>query len=109
MESWIPDFESFIQSDEAPLSASMAYQRVMKRHYDKMTHCEPKAMNGDHDHNEIDSDDEELMALVGLKGGDEYDEDDALFKQLHKGIDFNWGTDPKVSIRAFFCLHIFYI
>jgi hypothetical protein len=95
--NWRQEFETFINSAECPVSAKVGYQRVMRRYIDKMTQYEPKATPADHSNNPIEPDDDELMALVGLKGHDDtYDEEEALYKQMHRGLNHNWGEEPKV-------------
>ena len=100
-ESWRSEFESFINSDDAPLSAKMAYVRVMRRFVDKMQYYDAKAADGDHSGNDVSEEDQTLMALVGLKGNDDdYNEDDMLFQQLERGKDYSWDKPPIVSIKA---------
>jgi hypothetical protein len=99
--AWRDEFDCFINSSDCPLSAKMSYLRVMRRYIDKMTHYEPKAQDGDHSQNTVSADDEELMLLVGLKNGDEYDADDALFKSMERGLDHDWSRPPQVFIRVF--------
>jgi hypothetical protein len=101
--NWQDEFERFINSPECPVSAKMSYQRVFRRYIDKMTNYEPKAQEGDHTGNVVAEDDEELMLLVGLKNGDEYDFDDALFQQLDKGLSFEWDKPAKVLSRCGGC------
>lgn len=96
---WINAFENFIHSPDAPKCAQLTYQRVMQRYVDKMTHYEAKAHTVDHSGNPVPEEDQDLMALVGLKAGDEYDPEDAIFKNLEKGIDFKWDQKPAVSIH----------
>ena len=93
---WISEFNAFIHSPQCPLSARMAYQRVMKRYIDKTTHLEPKATTVDHSNNPISAEDEELMWTLGLRGEDDYDEDSRLFRQLNRGLNFQWDQPPKV-------------
>ena len=102
LTDWLSDFEVFINSDECPVSARLAYDRVMMRHYDKMTHYEPKATEGDHLHNRMSEEDMELQALCGLKGDTDLDHDDALLSKLPRGLNHAWSVKPKVS----YCNHI---
>lgn len=96
--TWINEFNAFVNSDECPHSARIAYERVMRRYYDKMTNYEPKASTGDHSHNSISAEDEEVMALHGQKQhDDDFDEDSGMFKSMCKGEDFEWSKPPKVS------------
>ena len=96
LTDWLPDFEDFIHSNECPVSARLAYERVMMRHYDKMTHYEPKASEGDHTHNKMTEEDIELQALCGLKGDSDLDHDDALLSNLPRGLNHQWHEKPKV-------------
>ena len=93
---WKTEFDIFIHSQVCPLSARLTYERVMRRYIDKMTYYEAKQKDGDHSHNLISPEDEELLYLVGMKGVDEYDFDDVVYKSLEKGIDYDWGKPPKV-------------
>lgn len=96
--NWKEEFEEFIHSPICPLPARLTYERVMARFIDKMTHYEAKAKDGDHRHNLLSPEDEELLYLVGLKGSeDHYDFDDALFATMERGIDYDWGKKATVS------------
>jgi len=96
--NWREEFATFMESGAAPTSAQMAYLRVMRRFVDKMEHYEAKAQDGDHAHNDVNDEDAELLLLVGLKGGgDDYDEETALFRQMDRGLSFQWDKPAKVS------------
>lgn len=95
---WVAEFNHFINSPDVPKCAKLTYERVMQRYIDKMTNYEAKATEVDHSGNPIDRDDEELMALTGLKQGDEYDPEDAMFKQLEKGYDYTWDKPAMVRL-----------
>ena len=94
---WIPEFNAFINSPEAPRSAKLTYQRVMQRAIDKMTGYEPVAKKEDHSTNPLSAEDEELLLLTGQKAAPEYDADDMYFQKMEKGLDFKWDKAPKVS------------
>lgn len=115
--NWKEMFESFINSPESPLSAKISYNRVMRRHYDKMTGYEVTASSCDHKLNHIDEDDRDLMDLVGLKANtDNVNEEEALLKLMKKGEEFDWGKPEQVSkqvqmllikseVNVYFILH----
>ena len=67
-----------------------------------MTHYEPKATLVDHSANPISSDDSDLMIMLGLKHEDDYDEETAMFKQMHRGNEFVWDKPAKVNITYIF-------
>ena len=84
-QDWKKEFDAFIQHEDCPISARLSYERVMHRHYEKMTHYEPKATDGDHDENNVSKEDEELLLLYGLKQSEMTDFDEAIPNQIHKG------------------------
>lgn len=96
---WIVEFESFLVSGQCPTSCAMAYDRVRIRYYDKMTGYNPKSSNVDHSGNTVDDDDMDLMELCGLADSAKVitDHDTALFKGLHRGVDYPWDKDAMVS------------
>jgi hypothetical protein len=94
---WLAEFELFINSKDCPMGPRITYERVMQRHYEKMTHYEAKATTVDHSGNPVDDDDMDLLFLAGMKANQEYDADDLLFQNMEKGIDYQWDTPPKVS------------
>ena len=96
---WISEFNQFINSSRAPISAKLTYQRVVQRYIDKMTHYEAKAHEVDHSSNPVSEEDQDIMYLAGLKGNDEFDSDDAIFLSLEKGCDFEWDKSPKVRLH----------
>lgn len=96
---WIHEFDKFINSSRCPTSAKMHYERAMCRHYDNMTHYDPKSSDIDHTGNPISDDDKALIELLGLKGTTHEDDDALLIKQMNKGLDFNWSKPPKVSYQ----------
>lgn len=96
---WISEFNQFINSLRAPISAKLTYQRVVQRYIDKMTHYEAKAHEVDHSSNPVSEEDQDIMFLAGLKGNDEFDSDDAIFLSLEKGCDFEWDKSPKVRLH----------
>ena len=100
--NWIDEFETFIHSPECPVSARVGYERVMRRYIDRMTHYEPKATLVDHSANPISPDDTDLMIMLGLKHEDDYDEETAMFKQMHRGNEFVWDKPAKVNITYIF-------
>ena len=93
---WIKEFNQFINSEECPVSAKMGYERKMHRYYDKMQHYEPKSHTVDHSGNELSEESRELLELVGLRGDECTDHDDALFKSMNFGKSFEWDKDAKV-------------
>ena len=103
-QTWMSEFESFIHGSDCPSSAKITYERVVRRYYDKMTHYEAKASEGDHSQNKVSEEDTELMHLVGVKYNGETDYDDAVLRSLDYGTNFNWNAPPKVcfSIKKFY-------
>lgn len=96
--NWKQEFDLFINSKFCPKSARMAYDRVMTRYYDKMTHYEPKSSNIDHSRNAItDPDDAELLDIMGLQGGKTNDKMLSIIESLHRGKNYKWDKKPSVS------------
>ena len=94
---WIEEFDEFINSPGCPPSAKIGYERVMCRHYDKMTHYEVKSTSVDHTHNPVSPEDEELIALTGLGNPKENDAETVNLLKMDKGIDFEWDGEPAVG------------
>jgi len=90
---WIKEFNQFINSEECPVSAKMGCER----NYDKMQHCEPKAQTADHSGNELSEESRKMLELLGLRGDECTDHDDALFKSMDFGKNFEWDKDTQVS------------
>ena len=93
---WIAEFEDFINSSTCPPAAKLGYERVMCRHYDKMTHYEVKSTSVDHTSNPVSSEDAELIALTGLGNPKENDAETAALLKMDKGIEFEWDKQPAV-------------
>ena len=93
---WIAEFDKFINSPTCPPSAKLGYERVMCRHYDKMTHYEVKSASVDHASNPVSAEDAELIALTGLGNPKDTDAETAAFIKMDKGIDFEWDKEPAV-------------
>lgn len=94
---WIEEFNLFINSPDCPITAKMGYERAMHRYHEKLQHYEPKAAKADHSMNPISDESLELLELVGLRGNECTDYDDALFKSMDFGKDFKW--DAKAQVR----------
>ena len=92
---WIAEFNFFINSEQAPDSAKMTYQRVHIRHLQGTEWHEPVAEVYDNTTNPIDMNDRELLELVGLHKieGEAYD--DLILKNMCRGHDFKWDNPPK--------------
>jgi hypothetical protein len=89
-DDWVDEFERFIHSKDCTPTARLTYEGVMQQHMPKASQC-------DHGMNPISPNDEELMCLHGRKRhDDDFDEEDVLYKQMHKGESFDWGSEPKV-------------
>ena len=93
---WITEFDEFINSPNCPPSAKLGYERVMCRHYDKMTHYEVKSTSVDHTSNPVSSEDADLIALTGLGNPKETDAETVSFLKMDKGLDFKWDKEPVV-------------
>lgn len=94
---WVEEFERFVHSRECPISCRMAYERVMLRHYHKMTFHEPKTAAVDHSINSVEEEDNLLMMLSGRNPLSENDPDAIIIQSMNRGIYYDWGKDPKVS------------
>ena len=93
--SWVNEFKRFISSKECPMSAKMAYNRVMQRHYNGTKFVDPVSTRPNHDPNYESEEDEMALALAGTNGTGMPDDD--LFGGLIKGESYSWGTAPVVS------------
>ncbi len=94
---WTTEFAAFLNSQDCPVACRMPYERVMRRHYDNMTHYQPVSKRGDHTANEVASEDAELLDLVGLKHTAEYDHELAILTNIDRGHDHKWDSEPNVS------------
>jgi len=95
---WIGEFNKFINSDECPTSARMAYERVMHRCFDGTEHYEPTSSQVDHSGNPLSAEALELLELTGLRDTPYTDHDDAVFKSMDFGKSFKWDKLPKVTM-----------
>lgn len=93
---WIPEFERFINSDNCPMDARIAYQRVMMRYMEKTVFCEPKAAPTAATDIGLTEEDSDLLILAGLHGSECADLDEALLASIEKGVQYNWGKMPRV-------------
>ena len=99
--NWIIEFNAFINSIECPKSCKLAYNRVIQRHYQNLTHYEPKNKEVDHSKNEMSENDKNLAILVGL-GAPADKEDDyetMLLKRMNTGPNHKWDAPRKVSSK----------
>lgn len=95
---WKQEFDEFINSKHCPASARMTYDRVMQRHFDKTKFCEPKSHEPKYSLDNADPDDANDLLLVGLNGHSDGDDHEShLLKNLERGINYEWDTDPSVS------------
>ena len=94
---WKAEFENFINGPTCSTSARLAYERVMRRFYDKMTHYEPKSASVDHSHNPVSEDDNDIMTLVGLDAKEASTYESHLLQTMERGLDFEWNRKPKVT------------
>jgi len=94
---WKLEFENFINSPNCPVHCRMSYERVMRRYYDNLMHCEPTTTEHNHSQNELNQDDKELLTLVGLHESDLGENDDSLISTIERGLDFNWDKAPQVK------------
>ena len=84
---WIKEFTKFVNCAQCPTSCRLAYDRVMQRHYDKMTGYEPKSKSADHTMNPVDIEDLAIITLSGSKDKAEFDADTLILKELERGLD----------------------
>lgn len=95
---WEQEFNAFINGQTCPVSARMAYDREVRKFYDKMTPYDPKAQKMDHTGVGLTEEDEDLLFALGLKNNQRVtDEDERLFESMDFGRDFKWDAEPKVS------------
>jgi len=94
---WVGEFEKLVKNPLCPKVVKMQYERVMRRHFDKMTHAEPKTAHVDHSKNDLSPEDYALMMLLGLnEDGTKADVSDV--SAFDRGEDFIWDAEPKVSL-----------
>ena len=104
---WEKEFNSFINGQDCPLSARMAYDREVRKFYDKMTPYDPKAQKMDHTGVGLTEEDEGILFALGLKSSQRVtDEDERLFEGMDFGKEFKWDAKPKVSRTRMTCYFI---
>ena len=81
-KDWIAEFNLFINSNQAPDSAKMTYQRVHIRHLQGTTWYDPVAEVYDNTTNLIDMNDRELLELAGLHKIEGEEHDDSILKNM---------------------------
>lgn len=95
---WEQEFMSFINGQNCPVSARMAYDREVRKFYDNVSSYDPKAQKMDHTGDGLTQEDEDLLFALGLKSNQRVtDEDELLFQQMDFGKSFKWDAKPKVS------------
>lgn len=100
-DDWIAEFNCYINSPDASITAKLTYQRVHARFLSNTQHCQPTADTYDHSKNPIDCSDKELLDLLGIHNPAEGEIDDSILQHLDKGINFNWDKTPKVSHQLY--------
>lgn len=95
-QDWIADFHSFINGQNAPISAQMTYQRVHSRYLQGTQGYDPVAAIYDNTTNPIDMTDKELLDLVGLHKSEGEEFDDSVLQYMDKGLTFPWDKQAKV-------------
>ena len=101
--NWIAEFNDFIESKNCPKSCKMSYERVMQRHYNKLTHYEPTASAANHHSNAIPEEETNLLNLVGLPLTEEYDAERFILESIDRGIDYKWDEQPAVRKEPYMC------
>ena len=97
-QDWIKEFNDFINSENCPKSCKMSYERVMQRHYNKLTHYEPTTSAADHQGNAVPEEETNLLNLVGLPLTEEYDAERFILESINRGIEYEWDKPPEVSL-----------
>lgn len=96
-DNWIKEFNNFINHPDAPVSATVPYQRAMQRYYAKTQFVEPVASKPDLSSRGISEETQELLDLVGMAHTDNLDYDAQLLQSLDRGLNYHWDKPPKVS------------
>ena len=96
-DSWIREFDRFINSKQCSKIARMQCDRVMQRHYNGTKFVDPVASNSHHDPLLDDFEDEEAILLAGLNGDKMEGIDSSLFDNIVRGQDFKWDKLPQVG------------
>jgi hypothetical protein len=103
--SWLDEFNAFVNSSRCPKSATLSYNRVMRRYYDGTQFLEPTASASTCD-SKMTDDDAMVLLLAGLGLGDGEKYNDLDMDQIKRGIDFNWGKMPTVRTWRYDDLHV---
>ena len=96
-DDWTSTFNAFIYTQYCPKSVQLGYARVVKRHFNKTTHLEPKQSNIDHSSNPISEADQAMIDLLGM-GACNDESDELNIQSLPKGLSFNWN--PPLQKRS---------
>jgi PIF1-like helicase len=103
--SWLHEFNAFVNSSRCPKSATLTYNRVMRRYYDGTQFLEPTASASKCDSNMTDDDAMVLLlAGLGLADGEKYH--GLEMEHIPRGIDYLWGKIPAVSVWRDRGLHV---
>jgi len=99
---WIAEFNDFINTQDCPSSAKMAYEHEMHRHFDKMQHYELTSAAVDHSGNPLSAEAQELLELTGLRDTPYTEHDNAVFKSMDFGKEFKWDNPAQVGKPVWF-------
>ena len=95
--SWVLEFNRFINSSLCPSAPKLAYNRVMQRHYNGTKFVDPVSSRSNHDPNYETDEDEHAAILGGWNVSPENSK--SLFDGIIKGENFAWDTQRKVILN----------
>lgn len=96
-DNWIKEFNNFINHQDAPVAATIPYQRAMQRFYTGTQFVEPVASRPDLTAKGISEETQELLDLVGMAHTENLDYDVQLLESIDRGADYEWDKPPQVS------------
>jgi hypothetical protein len=96
-ENPIQEATDFLNSQACPESVRVPFMRAVNRHATKMKYYEPKASESNGE--PATGEDVDTMMLFGLKGDEIIGHDQQIIDNIDRGKDFNWGIEPKVSVK----------
>ena len=96
--NWIAEFKEYIHSAACIPSCRLAYDRVMLRHYHKLSYCEATTTPVDRSGDSLPSEIEDILFLAGLDATEVGDAETMDINSLHRGKEYEWDKPPMVRV-----------
>ena len=96
--NWIAEFKEYIHSAACIPSCRLAYDRVMLRHYHKLSYYEATTTPVDRSGDSLPSEIKDILFLAGLDATEVGDAETMDINSLHRGKEYEWDKPPMVRV-----------